>query len=287
MKIAAYVGPGDVAAWGTVEGAALIPPDAPTRTAYPTLDALIADGDMRALPDLLDRKAALPLAGVTLLPPIGPGAKCICIGVNYRLHVAETGREVPENPSVFLKLNDAVVGHGHPLSHPGISDHYDYEGELAVIIGKGGRHIPEADAMKHVYGYSCFNDGSVRDYQKHSVTAGKNFPRSGALGPWIVTADEIPDPSALILTTQVNGQEVQRSGVDMLIYDIPRLIAYVSAFTVLRPGDVIATGTPSGVGARRQPPLWLKPGDQVEVEISGIGRLSNTVGDRQDDGRAE
>jgi len=149
------------------------------------------------------------------------------------------------------------------------------------VIGRGGRHIPAERALDHVAGYTCFVDGSVRDYQKISVTSGKNFPGTGPLGPWIVTTDEIPDPGRLTLTTRLNGEVVQRSGTDLLIYSVPHIIAFCSDFTPLSPGDVIATGTPEGVGHRRNPPLWMKPGDVLEVEISGIGTLRNRVVDEK------
>jgi 2-keto-4-pentenoate hydratase/2-oxohepta-3-ene-1,7-dioic acid hydratase in catechol pathway len=180
-------------------------------------------------------------------------------------------------PSVFLRLADTLIGHGQALVRPRVSDKFDFEGELAVIIGRAGRHVSEADALAHVAGYTCFVDGSVRDYEKFSVTSGKNFPATGPLGPVMVTADEIGDPTRLTLVTRLNGREMQRSGTDLLIYSIPQIIKFVSDFTSLAPGDVIATGTPAGVGHRRTPPVWMKPGDVLEVEISGIGILRNPV----------
>ncbi|HEY5281015.1 MAG TPA: fumarylacetoacetate hydrolase family protein [Pseudolabrys sp.] len=214
---------------------------------------------------------------VTLAPPVAAGARIFCIGLNYKTHIAETGREMPEYPSVFLRMAESLVANGAALRRPVASDNFDFEGELAVVIGAPARAIDEARALDIVAGYTCFNDGSIRDFQQHSVTAGKNFESSGAIGPWIVTADEIPDPTRLILVTRLNGVEVQRSGTDMLIYSIPRIISYLSRIVTLQPGDIIATGTPAGVGARRTPPLWMKPGDVVEVEISGIGTLRNPI----------
>jgi 2-keto-4-pentenoate hydratase/2-oxohepta-3-ene-1,7-dioic acid hydratase in catechol pathway len=218
-----------------------------------------------------------PFDEIDFLPVIPEPGRIVCIGLNYRDHVDEMAREMPPNPSLFAKWPDALVGHDQPIVRPLVSEHYDFEGELALIIGRGGRHIPEAEALDHIAGYSCFVDGSIRDFQRHSVIAGKNFPGSGACGPWLVTADEIPDPSALQLTTTLNGHMVQQAGAEQLIYAIPTIIAYISTFTSLGPGDVIATGTPSGVGAGRTPPLWLRPGDELVVEISGIGRLRNRV----------
>lgn len=233
------------------------------------------------LDELRQRAAAatevLAIADITLLAPCEPLTKLVCLGLNYKNHVEETHNDLPVNPSLFTKLPDALVAHGDPIIRPRASEHLDYEGEIAVVIGKAGRHIAAEDALDHVFGYTVMNDGSVRDFQKHSVSAGKNFWRSGALGPWIVTADEIPDPAGLKLETRLNGQTVQSTTADLMLYDIPTAIAYISKWTPLAPGDVIATGTPGGVGARRTPPLWMKAGDVIEVEVSSVGVLSNPV----------
>ncbi len=217
------------------------------------------------------------LAEVALLPPAGPLSKVVCLGLNYRTHLAETHNDKAENPSLFTKMSDALVGHDSPIVRPRVSEHFDYEGEIAVIIGKGGRHIAAERALDHVFGYTIMLDGSVRDYQKHSVSAGKNFWHSGSLGPWIITADEIPDPKKLELETRLNGQIVQTTTADLMIYDIPRTIEYISRWTPLAAGDVIATGTPGGVGSRRTPPLWMRAGDRIEVEVAQIGVLGNDV----------
>lgn len=225
-----------------------------------------------------DQKSDMALSTVTLLPPIPNPGKIICIGLNYKAHAAEAGAKIPTFPSVFIRLTNTLVAHRSPMIKSKLSGDFDFEGELALVIGRGGRHIAKSAALDHVFGYSCFNDGSIRDYQfKHSLAVGKNFLSTGGFGPWIVTHDEIPDPSALTLTTRVNGREVQRSGTNDLIFDVPSIISYVSAFTPLEPGDVIATGTPSGVGFARKPPLWLQAGDVVEVEISNIGVLRNPI----------
>lgn len=224
--------------------------------------------------------SAQPLDKVQLATPLAAGARLFCIGLNYKDHVAETGREMPPEPSVFLRTHESVVAQGQPMRKPRASSHFDYEGELGVVIGRAARSIAEKDALSHVAGYTCFNDGSLRDFQKHSVTAGKNFDSSGACGPWVVTADELPDPTKLTLTTRLSGKEVQKSGTDMLIYSIPFILCYLSSFTELRPGDVVATGTPSGVGSRRTPPLWMKSGDRIEVDITGIGTLANPIEDQ-------
>ncbi len=224
-----------------------------------------------------DRK----LSEVKFLPVIPHPEKILCAGINYRSHAAETGRELPKQPSMFARFTDTLVGHEGEMIRPTVSDNFDFEGELAVVIGTPGRHIKIERALDHVAGYTCFVDGSVRDYQKFSVTSGKNFPGTGPLGPWIVTIDEIPDPSRLTLMTRLNGKEVQRSGTDLLIYSIPHIIAFCSDFTALSAGDVIATGTPEGVGHRRTPPLWMKPGDTLEVEITGIGTLRTQITDER------
>ncbi len=220
----------------------------------------------------------MPLAEVTLAPPVDPLAKIVCIGMNYRDHVGEIKLEVAENPTIFTRGIDTLVGHGGDIVRAKVSETFDFEGEIAVVIGRGGRHIAEADAMDHVGGYTCFMDGSIRAYQKHSITAGKNFWRTGAMGPWIVPADEfgVEDPALL---TRLNGEVVQSSHASLMIFDIHRCIAYVSQVMPLRPGDVIATGTPGGVGSRRTPPLWMKPGDTIEVEVEGVGTLANHVVD--------
>jgi len=218
-----------------------------------------------------------PLVGLQLAPPLAAGSRLFCIGLNYKDHVAETGREMPPQPSLFIRTHESVVGHGAPMLRPRASASFDFEGELGVVIGRVARNLTEGEALDCVAGYTCFNDGSLRDYQKHSVTAGKNFDSSGACGPWVATADEIPDPTRLTLCTRLNGAEVQKSGTDKLIYSIPFILSYLSTFTALRPGDIVATGTPSGVGSRRTPPLWMKPGDRIEVDITGIGTLANPI----------
>ena len=219
------------------------------------------------------------LADITFLPVIPDPELIACAGINYRSHASETGRDIPKQPSMLIRRANTLVGHEGAMVRPNVSTHFDFEGELAVVIGRGGRHIAAEQALDHVAGYTCFVDGSVRDYQKFSVTAGKNFPATGPLGPWIVTRDEIPDPTRLTLTTRLNGVEMQHSATDLLIYSIPQIVAFCSDFTELAPGDVIATGTPEGVGHRRTPPLWMKPGDVLEVEITGIGVLRNRIVD--------
>lgn len=250
------------------------------KVAQPKLRAALAAGAMESMRNVVQR--ATPdrkLDDIKFLPVIPQPGKILCAGINYRSHAAEMSRELPKQPSMFIRFADTLVGHGGELVRPKVSDHFDFEGELALVIGKGGRHIGPERALEHVAGYTCFVDGSVRDYQKFSVTSGKNFPGTGLFGPWLVTSDEIPDPSRLTLTTRLNGKEVQRSATDLLIYSIPQIIAFCSDFTGLSPGDVISTGTPEGVGHSRKPQLWMKPGDTLEVEITGIGVLRAQVVD--------
>lgn len=216
---------------------------------------------------------------IAFAPVIPDPGKIICVGLNYRDHVAETGRTVTEKPALFARFACSQVGHMQPIVRPKVSDNFDYEGELALVIGKEGRHIPAGQALDHVAGYACYNEGSVRDWQRHTsqFLSGKTFANSVSFGPWLVTRDEIPDPSKLTLQTRLNGTVVQHTTTDLLITGIPELITYISTICPLVPGDVIVTGTPGGVGLKRTPPLWMKPGDTVEVEISGIGVLQNSV----------
>ena len=226
------------------------------------------------------------LADITYLPVIPRPEKIVCAVRNYLDHHNEAvafgmKREITEFPPIFLRVWRSQVAHNAPVVRPKVSDNLDWEGELAVVIGKGGRHIPEAAAFDHVAGYSIYNDVSVRDWQRHAqqIASGKNFVGTGPFGPWLVTPDEIGDPTKLKLETRVNGKVEQKSDTSMLIFSIPRLINYCSTIFDLVPGDVIATGTPAGVGFTRKPPEFLKPGDVVEVEIENIGVLRNPVVD--------
>ncbi len=222
---------------------------------------------------------AVNAADIQFLPPVTDPDKIFGVGFNYRGHLTETGTPLPDHPSLFVRFSSSQVGHLQPVIAPAISGEFDYEGELAVIIGKAAWRVDVADAMDHVAGYSCFAENSVRDFQSHArqVTAGKNFLKSGAIGPWLTTADGIGDPAALTLTTRLNGAVVQHDRLSSLIFDVPHLIAYISQFTQLLPGDIISTGTPDGVGFLRNPRLWLKPGDVLEVDIPGVGLLCNPV----------
>ncbi len=247
---------------------------------YPTLRSALAAGVLEKLgASAQGQPDTCKLAQIQYLPVITDPGKIICIGHNYEEHRVETERDKTENPTVFLRVADSQTGHLQPLLMPPESDHFDYEGEIAVVIGKGGRRIARDQAWEHVAGYSAYNDGSVRDWQRHTTqfTPGKNFVGTGAFGPLLVTRGEIADGEELNLTTRLNGQVMQHATTAMMIFPIPRLIEYVSTFTTLAPGDVIVSGTPGGVGARRKPPVWMKEGDLVEIEVSKIGVLSNRV----------
>ena len=276
MKLASYIA-GGKECYGVVVGDGVV-----TMKGHASLRDALAAG---ALDEM--RKAAAAPSRTTSSPTSAscrsfPNPhKILCAGVNYKSHAAEVGRELPKQPSMFIRFTDTLVGHEGEMIRPKLSDNFDFEGELTMVIGKGGRHIPIERALDHVAGYTIFVDGSVRDYQKFSVTSGKNWPGTGPLGPWIVTVDEIPDPGKLTLTTRLNGQQVQHSGTDKLIYSCQQIVSFCSDFTTLHPGDVIATGTPEGVGHSRKPPLWMKPGDVLEVEISGIGVLRTRIVDEK------
>ena len=266
--------------WGAVVDGGIVDLGKRLEGRYPSLRSALEKG---ALPKvrkaLKGAKVSFKLDAVTLLPPIPRADKIILVGLNYEEHRKETGRDKTARPVLFTRFNNTQIGHNQPLIKPRASDKFDYEGELAVIIGKSGRAVSEAVALSHVAGYSCYHDGSVRDWQFHTsqFTPGKNFPATGGFGPWLVTADEIPDPHLLPIQLRLNGQTMQNSNTQEFIFGIDKIIAYVSQVITLEPGDVIFTGTPPGVGMARKPPVFLKPGDVVEVEIEGLGVLRNPV----------
>ncbi|QQM33099.1 fumarylacetoacetate hydrolase family protein (plasmid) [Martelella lutilitoris] len=278
MKLCSYLINGN-ASYGLVTDKGIV--DLAPRLPEKTLRAFLAAGDLTRAEAFLGEPADFAFDAVAHLPVIPDPDKIICVGLNYHAHVEETGRQETVNPVLFARYAGSQIGHGQPLIRPKESIEFDYEGELAVIIGKEGRRIPEAEALSHVAGYACYNDGSVRDWQKHThqFMPGKTFAGTGGFGPFMVTADEIPDPTKLHLQTRLNGQVVQDTDVSLLITSIPKLIAYCSTILPLLPGDVIVSGTPGGVGARRTPPLFMRDGDVCEVEISGIGTLANPVRD--------
>jgi 2-keto-4-pentenoate hydratase/2-oxohepta-3-ene-1,7-dioic acid hydratase in catechol pathway len=226
---------------------------------YPDLKSLIAGNAFSQAVQYAGAAPDYQASDVTWLPVIPNPDRIVCVGLNYQEHVAETGRDNTEQPAKNL----------------------DFEAEIAVIIGKAGRRIQQKDAWSHIAGYSCYNDGSVRDWQRHTIqwTAGKNFAQTGGFGPWMVTADEIPPGTTMTLSCRLNGERMQHASTEQMIFKIPKIIEYVSTWTTLVPGDVLVTGTPGGVGARRNPPLWMKPGDKVEIEIDKVGVLENSIAD--------
>lgn len=258
--------------------------DLASRLGVPTLRALLEGAGLKVAAPFAAQKPDRALDSVTLLPVIPDCAHCYCVGVNYEDHLREVqaagvARPRPKQPSLFIRYPETFVAHGEPLVMPKVSDDFDYEAELAIIVGKGGRYIPREEAMAHVAGYSCFNDGSVRDWQFHSsqVTSGKNFVGTGAFGPWMVTPDEVGDVGKLAISLTVNGTVLQDGNTADMLFGVADIVSYASAFLPLKAGDVIATGTPAGVGFSRKPPIFLKPGDVCDVHIERIGTLRNTV----------
>jgi acylpyruvate hydrolase len=249
---------------------------------YPDLGSAIAAGPqaVAALAEALGRGESVHLSDVKVLPPLASPEKIICIGLNYVDHSNETGFKPPEYPTIFSRFNSSLIGHGDPIVRPRVSTQLDYEGEVVVVIGKGGRNIPKSSALEHVFGYSLFNDASLRDYQTRSPqwTIGKNFDGTGAFGPYIVTADELSaGAKGIRLQTRLNGEVVQDGNTDDLIFDVATLIATLSEVLTLAPGDIIVSGTPAGVGVARKPQLWMKPGDVCEVSTTGLGSLRNEI----------
>ena len=216
---------------------------------------------------------------ITFLPVSPNPDKILAVALNYDDHIAETGRDKTANPAWFIRVAASQVGHQQPVIMPKVSDNLDFECELAAIIGKGGHSIPATDALEHVVGYSCYLDGSVRDWQRHTrqITAGKNFNSTGGFGPWMVTADEIPDPQVLDLSTRLNGRVMQHGNTKDMVFSVAELIAYCSTWTTLEPGDVIVTGTPGGVGFKRTPPVFMQVGDVVEIIVENIGTLTHRI----------
>ncbi len=249
-----------------------------------SLQAVIQQDALDACAAAAATAPAVPLDQIVYMPPVRSPGKILCVGINYmdRNEEYKDGTPAPAYPSLFMRTPDSLVGHGVPVLRPPESEQFDYEGEIVIVIGKEGRRIPEAKAADHIFGLTLMNEGSVRDWLRHSkfnVTPGKNFHKSGALGPVIVTADEIADYNDLRIQTRVNNELRQAGHTGDLVFPFTRIIAYISTFMTLHPGDIIATGTPTGAGARFDPPKWLKPGDVVEVSCAPIGTLSNVVED--------
>jgi 2-keto-4-pentenoate hydratase/2-oxohepta-3-ene-1,7-dioic acid hydratase in catechol pathway len=278
MKIASFKKNG-VSSFGPVTPGGVV--DAGKRLNLAGLREALDAGLLSSIEALASEPADYALDEIDFLPVVGNPDKIICVGLNYATHLRETGRELPTQPMIFTRFAGSQLGHDQAILRPPESVQLDFEGELAVVIGKTGRRIPRDRAFEFIAGYACYNDGSIRDWQRHTsqFVPGKTFPRTGGFGPWLVTTDEIPDPAALEIQTRLNGEVMQQADVSDLIFDVPALIEYTSTFTELLPGDVIVTGTTGGVGAFRTPPVWMKPGDIVEVEISKIGVLRNQIAD--------
>jgi 5-carboxymethyl-2-hydroxymuconate isomerase len=286
MRLLSYTANG-TDSWGAVKGDGVVDLGARLKGRLGSLrDAIVQDA-LPAVHDEAERASAdVALSAIRYRIPVPDTEKILCIGVNYGDRNAEykDGTDAAKYPSMFFRTRESLVGHNEPILRPPESNQLDYEGEIALVIGKGGRRIAKADATKHIFGLSCFQEGTIRDWTRHgkfNVTQGKNFDATGAMGPWLVTADEIADYTNLTVSTFVNGERRQHDTTANLMYGFADLISYVSTFMTLRPGDVISTGTPTGAGVRFNPPRWLKPGDTVEVEASGIGRLRNPIVDEK------
>lgn len=271
----------DRTTWGLINGQLALDMGPILGHEYPDLKACLAHTDLETVRANSASAQQYEVADISWLPVIPNPEKIFCVGLNYEMHRKETGRAVVEHPTIFARFANTQTGHMTNIVRPRVSTHLDFEGELAVIIGKPGRYISKENAFEHVAGYACYNDGSVRDWQHHThqFTPGKNFPHTGSFGPWMVTPDEFSDLGARRIRTRLNGETVQSATLGEMLFDIPTLIEYCSSFNPLTPGDVIVTGTPGGVGVKRTPPLWMKPGDLIEVEIDGIGILQNGISD--------
>jgi len=275
MKLASYIHHGRKS-YGIYTEAGIIDLGQKIGQQYPTLKDLLQWDVLAVAKQYVDYPADITDKDITFLPVIEEPGKIFCVGMNY----AEKRKEFAETnnaPTLFIRFADSQTGHARPVIKPNITEEFDYEGELAVIIGKAGENIIRSDALSHVAGYSCYMDGSVRDWQHAWFTAGKNWRQTGAFGPYMTTVDEIPDPHALSIQTYLNGMLVQNDSTASMIHKVADLISYISTFTTLSPGDVIITGSPGGVGKKRNPPLFMHEGDCVEVTIEKLGRLTNTI----------
>jgi 2-keto-4-pentenoate hydratase/2-oxohepta-3-ene-1,7-dioic acid hydratase in catechol pathway len=286
MKLASFRLKGhdtDNATWGIIDDEKAYDIGERLQARYPSLKALLA---AQAYAEAQAEKSAAtpyPVAEIDWLPVIPNPDKIFCVGLNYETHRKETGRAVVSHPTIFGRFANSQTAHLRPIVRPRVSTDLDFEGELAVIIGRPGRYIPQGEAFEHVAGYACYNDGSIRDWQHHThqFTPGKNFPETGSFGPWMMTPDELGDLRDLRITTRLNGETVQDAVLGQMIFDVPTIVEYCSSFSRLESGDVILTGTPGGVGVKRTPPLWMKPGDIVEVQIERLGVLRNPIADEK------
>lgn len=261
----------------TSDGAGVV--DVGQRGRFADLKSAIAADALAELGQLCGDTADLPLAGITYLPTVPNPDKILCVGLNYKAHQQETGRGGEGYPTIFVRFASAQIGHEQPMVRPLESNTLDFEGEIALVIGKAGRRIAKDQALAHVAGFSIYNDGSVREFQRQTsqFTPGKNFPATGGFGPWLVSADEIGDASQMEITTRLNGEVMQNAKAELLVFDFGDIIAYCSTFCELLPGDVIVTGTPGGVGAARNPPVFMDEGDEIEVEVKPIGALRHRI----------
>ena len=275
MKLASFLYQGK-RSYGIVQAEGVIDLGRRLGDRYGDLKALLQGNGLAQATRFLNDAVDVPLNAITFLPVIVQREKILCVGMNYADKRKEFDQHNPA-PTLFVRFPDSQTGHNEPVLKPRHSSEFDYEGELAVIIGKGGENISRDDALRHVAGYSCYMDGSARDWQHTWFTAGKNWRQTGAFGPWMATADEIPDPHSLAIRTWLNGRMVQEDNTSSMIHKVAELIEYISTFTRLSPGDVIITGSPGGVGKKRNPPLFMKEGDRIEVEIEHIGHLSNVI----------
>jgi 2-keto-4-pentenoate hydratase/2-oxohepta-3-ene-1,7-dioic acid hydratase in catechol pathway len=278
MRLASFQNAG-VETWGIVDHDEVIDVGSVLRARIPDLKSLIRAAAYESAVEAGRSASRLPLAGLNWLPVIPNPDKILCVGLNYEMHRKETGRAEVSYPTIFVRFANTQTAHLKNILRPRVSNNLDFEGELALVVGKAGRYIARAEALNYVAGYACYNDASLRDWQYHThqFTPGKNFPETGAFGPWMMTRDELGQLAGRRIRTRLNDQVVQDASLGEMIFDIPTILEYCSSFTRLECGDVIATGTPGGVGAKRTPPLWMKPGDVVEVEIEGLGSLRNGI----------
>ena len=281
MKLISFLNQG-VPSYGVVQGDDVLDLTPILGAQAPDLKTLIAKDLLGAAAEATKTQPfTLKFSQLTLLPVIPNPGQIFCVGLNYGEHVQETGNKVTEKPVIFTRFPDSQVAHNQDILRPAESHRLDYEAEIAIVIGKGGRRIKEEDAWDHIVGYACYNDGSIRDWQVATSqwTPGKNFYKTGGFGPWMVTADEIKPGQVMRLQTILNGQVLQDTTTDKMIHSIPRQIAHISTFLPLSPGDVIVTGTPGGVGNKREPQIFMKPGDVCEIVVDAIGTLRNTIRD--------
>jgi 2-keto-4-pentenoate hydratase/2-oxohepta-3-ene-1,7-dioic acid hydratase in catechol pathway len=288
MNLICYHRP-DGVHYGAVKNEKVIDLTARIGATYPTIiDFISGQAEPIAEQILAREEGDFAYESLTLAPVVPHPGKIICIGLNYHDHIGEANRQLNrtdagfENPMIFARWPESMTGHNRPILRPKASHEFDFEAELLVVIGKHtGRYVPAERALDYVFGYSCFNDGSLRDYQRHSrqINPGKNFEKTGPSGPWLVTADKIPDPDNLDIEMRLNGEVMQKANTRNMIHSVRQIISYVTRWTPFRPGDLIATGTMGGVGFARQPQIFMKPGDVAEVTIERIGTLRNHVED--------